>query len=288
MIFLPSTPRQLNSLYYAKIDKDSALKNTPSARIIFIGGSNLSFSLNCQAIRDSLKLNPINTAIHRGLGLIYMLDHTFKYIQKGDIIVIAPEYDQFFDDFEDGGSSDALLITSTVNGLGGLSELRIKQLLTSLKYLPAYGALKLNLSDYINYKPDSEDVYSRHSFNRFGDVIAHWRQKNKNVPPISSFGEHFNPEAINEMIEFENKSRLKGALVYFTFPSLQCSTFEKCKPQIKKVEEEVRKTDLMILGSPERYEFPDTLIFNAVYHLTKKGLDLRTNNLIADLRKVLK
>jgi hypothetical protein len=44
----------------------------------------------------------------------------------------------------------------------------------------------------------------------------------------------------------------------------------------------------MILGSPERYEFPDTLIFNAVYHLTKKGLDLRTNNLIADLRKVLK
>ena len=43
---LPATPRASKSLIYAKIKKDSLLKNSLSPRIIFIGGSNLSFGLN--------------------------------------------------------------------------------------------------------------------------------------------------------------------------------------------------------------------------------------------------
>jgi len=50
---LPSTPRAATSLLFAERQKDSLLKHTPPPRIIFVGGSNLSFGLNGQLIKDS-------------------------------------------------------------------------------------------------------------------------------------------------------------------------------------------------------------------------------------------
>ena len=61
--FLPTTPRAAKSLLAASMQKDSLMKNLLSPRIIFLGGSNLSFGLDSQMIKDSLKLNPINTGI---------------------------------------------------------------------------------------------------------------------------------------------------------------------------------------------------------------------------------
>ena len=45
-IFLPTTPRASKSLLMAEQNKKALLKNTNSPRIIFVGGSNLSFGLN--------------------------------------------------------------------------------------------------------------------------------------------------------------------------------------------------------------------------------------------------
>ena len=61
-LFTPTTPRASKSLLMSSINKDSLLKNTPSPRIIFVGGSNLSFGLNSQMIKDSLSLNPATTS----------------------------------------------------------------------------------------------------------------------------------------------------------------------------------------------------------------------------------
>jgi hypothetical protein len=70
---LPVTPRASKSLLYAKVKKDNLLKKTNNPRIIFVGGSNLSFGINSKVIKDSLKLNPINTAIHASIGLEKMI-----------------------------------------------------------------------------------------------------------------------------------------------------------------------------------------------------------------------
>ena len=99
VIFLPPTPKAKNYVLFSKIQKDSLLQNVPSPRIIFIGGSNLVYGLNSQLFKDSLALNSINTGSIATIGLSYMMDNTLPYIRSGDIVVIAPEYQQFFRSF---------------------------------------------------------------------------------------------------------------------------------------------------------------------------------------------
>ena len=72
--------------------KCQLLEDTPSPRIIFVGGSNLAFGLDSQRIKDSLNINVINYGLHAGIGLKYMIDDISTYARKGDIIVFAPEY----------------------------------------------------------------------------------------------------------------------------------------------------------------------------------------------------
>ena len=102
-LILPATPQATKSILFSKIAKDSLLKNVPSPRIIFIGGSNLNMGLNSQLIKDSLGLNPINTSITVNIGLIYMMDDMLKYIKKGDVVIAAPEYAQYYNKDAYGG-----------------------------------------------------------------------------------------------------------------------------------------------------------------------------------------
>ena len=37
-------------------------------------------------------------------------------------------------------------------------------------------------------------------------------------------------------------------------------------------------------GTPEKYKIPDDMMFDTIYHLSKKGVDFRTNLLILDIR----
>ena len=76
--------------------KCQLLEDTPSPRIIFVGGSNLAFGLDSQRIKDSLNINVINYGLHAGIGLKYMIDDISTYARKGDIIVFAPEYEHFY------------------------------------------------------------------------------------------------------------------------------------------------------------------------------------------------
>ena len=55
-LLLPATPRASKSLLVANLQKDSLLENTKPPRVIFVGGSNLSFGLNSQMIKESLNM----------------------------------------------------------------------------------------------------------------------------------------------------------------------------------------------------------------------------------------
>ena len=128
IISLPPSPRVSGSQLYGKIAKDSLLRNTKNDRIIFIGGSNLSFGLNSQMIKDSLKFNPINTAINANIGLEYMLVNTLQYIKENDVIIIAPEYAHFSKNTIHGAGKEMITTVAEVDKFKLFSKLSIEQL----------------------------------------------------------------------------------------------------------------------------------------------------------------
>ncbi len=254
----------------------------PSPRIIFIGGSGLSFGLNSEMIKDSLGLNPINTAIHGGIGLSYMIASVIEYIRPGDIVVIAPEYQFFYGRNSYGG--EEFLRTVLEVSPNTINLLSFRQWMNIFRYLPKYSFSKFKPIDYFDTRVDS--LYSVDSFNDFGDVYAHWNSNERGCSTYDPIHEEFNPEVILEIMKFRKQVTDKKAALYITFPGLQASSFEIFRDQIKRVKSELTKSGFVFLGSPERYKIPDSLIFNAPYHLSKAGLDLRTHLLIEDMRRL--
>jgi hypothetical protein len=289
-IFLPATPRASKSLLFAKIAKDSLMENVPSPRVIFVGGSNLSFGLNSQMIKDSLGLNPINTAIHANLGIEYMLDNSLNYIKAGDKIIVAFEYYLYYDHYAYGNEELLRMILDV--SPDGIMELRKEQWANIYSFLPKYSFSKFKPTEYFNFiKPKqfltfTNRIYSVTSFNEYGDAVGHWELEKENFEPFGLIGESFNHAVITELLNYNKKLEQRGAVLYITFPGYQATSYENSKAEIIEVEAELKKNNFVLLGNPERYKIPDSLMFNTPYHLVKEAIDLRTMLLIEDLKTV--
>jgi len=285
IVLLPPSKSFQKSLFYSLIDKNKLLESTPGPRIIFIGGSNLSFGLNCQMIKDSLKFNPVNTGIHVGLGLKYMLSNAEKYIRGNDIIIVSPEYHQFYGDLADG---DIELLSIIIDvSPNSVKLLDYKQYYSLIQKIPEY--LKSKWNSLIN-KSNSDTVigiYDRKAFNSYGDVYIHWKSPKEKVSPLGKIEGHVNNDAFIVLNNFRNFVNNRKAMLYITFPCYQDSSFINAEIEIKEVERNLIKYGFNLLSNPERYIFPDSLIYNTPYHLTKKGVDLRTSLLIEDLKSAL-
>jgi hypothetical protein len=281
-LLLPATPRAQQSLLMAAPVKDSLLKNVKAPRIIFVSGSSMAVALVSEIIKDSLGCNPINTGIHGGLGLYYMLDNTAKYVQKGDIIVLAPEYHQFYGDFCEG-NEELLRVYFDNNDASDYFKLRSIQLKKTYTFLPRYALSKFIGSQYTNLK--TAEYYSKRAFNQYGDVTKHWDKTWSNPVVYENIdGDYFNEDVLKAVVEFSDFVKSKGATLYCTFPPYLDHSFKSGKSKIDYYEKQLHKQPLTILGRPEDYAMTPDLIFDTPYHLNKVGATKRTLLLIEDLK----
>lgn len=290
-MFLPATPRAKTSLLYAKIDKDSMLENTTGNRLILVGGSNLSFGINSQLLKDSLNVNPINTGIQASLGLEYMIKEVVPFIKKGDVIVLSPEYNNFYGTFAYGGEVlcrmffDVQLKKGNKSFVDNFSELSKEQMSKIIMYYPKYVSSKFSPFEYLTIKKDP--VYSRDSFNKYGDVTAHFNLPNENYLDLDPINEEFNYKMIDVVKSFEKQVSMKGAKLFITFPAIEKQSYENNKNQINNIFIKIKEKNLSILGTPSEFVVSKDLTFNGYCHLNKQGMEVRTEQLIKELHKVL-
>ncbi|HVD61344.1 MAG TPA: hypothetical protein VNC11_10775, partial [Gemmatimonadaceae bacterium] len=62
-----------NNYLAAVLEKDRLIRNTPSPKVILVGGSNLAFGIDSKLMQDSLGLRVVNMGLYAKLGLRYML-----------------------------------------------------------------------------------------------------------------------------------------------------------------------------------------------------------------------
>jgi hypothetical protein len=236
-------------------------------------------------IKDSLNLNPINTGIHARIGLKYMLDNAIQYIKAGDIIVLIPEYQQFRENFYEG--EEALFNTVMNVNIKNMKLLSFRQIFNGIPSIMKISFSRFDPLEYLHILKGDE-AYSVNAFNQYGDVYSHWDKKGKWFSPYTLEDKfQFNMDVIQKMKDFENQSFAKGATMLISYPGLQDISFSNSKGAIKNIEEELLKNDFIILGTPERYMMPDSMMYDAPYHLNKKGVDYKTQLFIEDLKKYL-
>ncbi|MCE5175655.1 MAG: hypothetical protein ABFC90_00355 [Bacteroidales bacterium] len=281
------TPYNKDGYNRAFFVKDSTLINRTEPAIILVGGSNVAFGFDSKEIEDSLGVKVINSGLHAGLGLNFIIDNIADRVRKGDVVVLCPEYTHFFGITAFGGQPLADLfyispkyIYKYINNYD-----QIKCILTNT---PAFLKSKLEYMLVFAILPEYETIYRKSAFNQYGDVTAHWNKGNKSYAQFENFGEGgINYKVIYHYINKINEMKSKGVNVLFFPPALSETTFKNTKGDIMRIDSIFQKYNIKTFIPAKNYVFNDSLFFDTPFHLTYQGAVLHTQLLIGDLKKIL-
>ena len=287
-LFLVPDVVSRTSILAAITDKHEILKEIKSKKIIFVGGSNLSFGLDSKRIAETYKRRVVNMGVHAGIGLEYIVNDVKKYIHNGDVVVLVPEYENFYtDNFY--GEMELVSLLFDIDP-AGKEYVNTKQWKHLLKYIPTYSAKKIkNYMPTLFHKPVTTtdiDIYHRRSFNEFGDAYIHW------VLPIQTYmpckrnlgDEKVNPEVISFIIEFNSYVEKEGAKLLVFPPVIEAQSYNNQSVIIAKIAQSLKENGISFSVAPNTYKFSSEYFFNSYYHLNKKGVDKRTQLIIDDLK----
>jgi hypothetical protein len=282
----------------AVLDKDRLLRNTPSPKIMLVGGSNLAFGVDSRALQDSLGLRVANVGLYAKLGLRYMLAQAKPYIHRGDVVLIVPEYDQFYGNFSEGDQTlNTALRYAPSDRIGDfVRSYSVIDVVVRPRVESARRSFRQALADAFGmrekyFPPDTNPVYNRRSFNEYGDAISHLQRKGTNpdsifvkpLPPAKTF----NKRTIADLNSIAAVSRERGAHAYFQFPSYIDRSYNINVAAIDTLQGILRREmRIPIVGSPRDFVYPSKLFFDTRYHLTAEGRQLRTREMIRILREV--
>jgi hypothetical protein len=280
------------SILAAIMDKHEALQKIKIEKIIFVGGSNLSFGLDSKKIIETYKKPVINMGVHAGIGLEYIINDVKVYVNRGDVVVLVPEYENFYtDNFY--GEMELVSVLFDIDP-EGKKYLDAKQWEHLFKYIPTYSAKKIK-----NYIPTlfrkstlttEIDIYDRRSFNEFGDAYIHWALPNQNYMPSkrNSGAEKINPEVIAFIKDFKKYVENKGAKLVILPPVIERQFYNNHDKMINEIEAALAENNIGFMVKPDTYKFSKDYFFNSYYHLNKKGVDKRTEMVIGNLEPVLR
>jgi hypothetical protein len=286
LFFVPDVVSK-NTLLAALVDKHQMAAKIQTKKIIFIGGSNVSFGLDSKTISDSFKIPVANMGVHAGLGLMYIVNDCKPYIKKGDVVVLIPEYENFYTDNFYGEMELALVLFGI--DPAGKKIVEADQWRHLFKYLPTYSAKKIKsyVSSVFHKQAVSTeiDIYDKRSFNDFGDAYIHWALPDQNFLPCkkNSGKEKVNPEVISFIVDFKRYVLNKGAKLVILPPVLESQSYQNQEQIINDVEMKLQENNIGFIAKPNRYKLATNYFFNSIYHPNKKGVDLRTKMVIEDL-----
>lgn len=266
--------------------KIEMLRDTPSPRVIFIGGSNLAFGLDSKTLEDSLGINVVNYGLSIKLGMELMLQDAIEYCRKGDIIAIAPEYELFFGQWE---GDMATLSTLTFLYPTTASHFNTRLGIRSVQGIRE--AISQMFHSIFLADKDSDDGryhYSSKAFNSSGDETGHW-----DIPPqrsglgIPERNYVIDQSSIDNFLSLIHILENKGTTVVLLPPSVYKPYYEEYHTSIDSLSQKFAKSLHPYAVDPKEMSYDEELMFDTYYHLTKEGVDKRTPLIIATLKKLL-
>jgi len=269
----------------ASIDKENRLMQLQSSKIVVIGGSNTVFNIDSREISAATGLPVVNMGLHAGLGLQYMLNEVEAQIQADDILLIMPEYDQFFDRMFDGGRTTLHLIMLNPSVFRHIKTWR--QTIALLKNVGLEARSKIV---FLLGKNFNEEIYSRRSFDEFGDLRGEIIGSESQIDLQTenywiNAVQDIDKTSIRQMNRFYARATGKGVRVFLAFPPVSLEKYPNNRRNIIDMEDYFcQNVEIPLLISPGAVKIPAIKYFNTFYHLNTIGRQQYTSALIAALK----
>ena len=276
-----SIPVDKNQYLAAIFDKHNALSSTPGPRLIAIGGSNVAYGFDSEKMAAMINRPVINLGLHAYLGLKFMLNDLFPYIHSGDIILLIPEYLQFYNDYFNGyGYKLAELLDTYPDGIWSLDAHQF--FITQEHYAPLLRSKIFRSYTSIEINP----LYNRQLFNKYGDIKKEIKSTShstiRDIPYVNE-NDWFNVNAATFLNDFNKKVMLKGARVFLVYPAGRMTNCQSSGSRLDDLDKKLREVlDFPILLNPSSACIDDIYFKDTEYHMSNEGTELRMD-LIGDL-----
>lgn len=283
-------PADSEAFFASSEHKMDLVRDTPSPRVLVMGGSNTVFAINSERMQNELGLPVVNTSLH-GEMVINSMREMQPYIQKGDIVVIMLEYELF-------ASQDAL------DGKDFFVAQWVEYDLTRLRLFPLEREIKL-LQTIVNLKFTrgltrlmganfGRGVFVNANFNAHGDFVGQLL-----APPIDEIKNNSSYMPRKEFYtgtyafleEFNQAALAKGAVVYYEFPAsraLNCQITGAENFQ-RFYESFIKSTTIPVITPFDLAQIclPDSMFYDTIYHVNGEGREVLTTRIIRDLLPLL-
>lgn len=278
----------INSYNASIIEKYKYLNKRDEPAIILVGGSNVAFGIDSEKISKEMGMKVINMGLHAGLKRDFELNLVKSNIIKGDKIILMFEYSAYAED-----PMNQSISWYTIDGQYKFMKMvPYNQMFHLLRYYPIYLALKTK-DALINPFPDPDnDVYIRHNFNEYGDLIVD-SDVNINKPTdittrVQINGNTISDESVESLNSFNEFCKSRGAEVYASSPALDKITVTSSDDEIAAFESYYKKhIDIPMISNTKDYTLDTSYFYDTHYHLNKVGVEKRTGLLIDDLKAAL-
>ena len=263
-------------------DKVERLDGIEKEKIVVIGGSSVAFGVNSALIEKYTEMPVVNFGLYASLGTKLMLDLSRKSVNRGDIVIIAPEMDPetlslYF-------NADSTL--RAFDGSFGLIS-RVK----------ADDFFKLMASSWdftlekLRYEAkDIEGVYSAQSFNEYLDVeyerphnvMNAYYDENLDITLDESIVSEEFIDYINDYIAF---CKRRGADVYFSWcPMNSLAVTNKDAESIRAFQSFMEENiNARFISNIEDYILEPEYFYDTNFHVNDAGMTLHSANLTKDI-----
>lgn len=286
------TPAQYHQTFLGELyDKYTLLEKTDQPKIVVIGGSGIAFALDSLLVEEYTGMKTINFGLYATLGTSIMLDLSKVNINRGDIIIIAPETDKQTYSLYFNGEAAWQALDGNYEMLRNINTDNYSSLAGNL-----LGFFQSKINFFLGGNaPAPSGIYNKSSFNEKGDII-YPREYN-----IMALGYDPNklidlsPEIIdNEFINYINSytkyAQKKGASVYFSFPPINKSSLVTGTDEESIYEFFLAMADSLdcpIISNINDYIIDKEYFYDTNFHLNDSGKILWTAQLISDLNNAM-
>ena len=283
-------PDPSNPYFRIAATKWEIADTTRSPKLLIVGGSNTAFGLDSRLLSQELGRPAVNLGLNAGLGLRYMLSEAAPFVRAGDVVLISPEYEQFYGDLLNGRSQ--LLELAWLHP-PALRRLRAPgQGIALARGFPHVVQARLR-SMWLDFRSPGralyDEVYNVGGFNEHGDMVSHLgvesEKKVADMALLDDDNSKLNHDAVRLLNRFAADAERRGARVLLLLPTIPQYHYRQHAGQMRAVYEMLlEESDVPVLAPPAEHVAPDAHFFDTAYHLGAPGREARTKKAIELLR----
>ena len=287
-----ATPPQYSESFFGALDeKYDRLNSVEEEKIVVIGGSSVAFGLDSKRLEEYTGMPVVNFGLYANLGTKMMLDLSLSGIERGDVVVLAPELDPETLSLYFNNESALMALDDDFSMM-----LRLKP----DDFLSCVGGMWNFASDkWSRYVGDNDyqtdGIYRSEHFNSYGDfalvreenIMPFYYDTNNTVRLNSDIlGDDFY-DFCDYLNKYIKKCERRGATVYFSYCPINELALDDGSDKASReefcdlLEENI---DCEFISYIDDYILDAGYFFDTNFHLNDSGVMLRTIRLAKDIR----